>query len=311
MFIINHLITRDKLVRLYTLTLVTFISLFAFAPIALADREKLADFKSLSEEELARELSNPATPLASLNNVFEFSTFKGDLPGADSQTRFSYSFQPSIPFPLDNGKVVIFRPLFPLLLDEPVFNPARNGFDSKGVDLGDITFDLVYGGTEDLAYGDVELEAGILSLFGIFGSLPTATDDEAGSQQWRLGPEVVVGLVQKWGLAGFIAAHSWDLGGSNDENFSTTTIEYFYAYGLGGGWQIAAAPVIEADWEAENGETWTVPIGIGIEKTTKFGDTPWNFALEAQYYIEQPDSFGPEFLLIFTITPVIANPFAK
>ena len=157
------------------------------------------------------------------------------------------------------------------MLDEPVFNPARNDFDSKGLDLGDISFDLAYGGTDDLAYGDVEIKTGILSLFGIFGSLPTATNDAVGSQQWRLGPEVAVGLVQKWGLVGFLAAHSWDLGGSNDEDFSTTTIEYFYSYGLGGGWQFAAGPTIEADWEADSSETWTVPIGIGIEKTTSLG----------------------------------------
>ena len=297
--------------RFYTLTLIIFISLFAFAPIALADRAKPAEFKSQSEEAIAKELSNPATPLASLNNVFEFFTFKGDQPGADSQTSFSYSFQPSIPFPLDNGKVLIFRPLIPVLLDEPVFNPARNDFDSKGVDLGDISFDLVYGGTDDLAYGDTEKDIGVFSLFGIFGSLPTATDDAVGSQQWRLGPEVALGLIKKWGLVGFLAAHSWDLGGSNDEDFSTTTIEYFYAYGLGGGWQLAAGPTIEADWEADSSNTWTVPIGIGIEKTTKIGNTPWNFSLEAHYYVEQPDSFGPEFLLVFQITPVIANPFAQ
>jgi hypothetical protein len=295
--------------RLYPLTLIIFISLLAFAPIALADRAKPAEFKSQSMEELAKELSNRATPLATLNNFFAFYTFKGDLPGADSQTRFSYGFQPSIPFPFNNDKVLIFKPVIRLLLDQPVFNPGRNDFDSKGVDLGDISFELAYGGTDNLAY-DVELEEGILSMFGVTGSLPTATDDEVGSQQWRLGPEVVVGLIQKWGLVSIFAAHSWDLGGSNDEDFSTTTIEYSYAYGLGGGWQFAAAPTIEADWEANSSNTWTVPIGIGIEKTTRIGSTPWKFSLEAHYYVEQPDSFGPEFLFIFQISPVIANPFA-
>ncbi len=297
--------------RLHTPILITFTSFLAFNPIALADKAKSSESKSLSLEEIAKELSNPATPVAQLNNVFEFQTFKGDLPGADSQTSFTYSFQPSIPFPLKNGKLLFFRPLIPVLLDEPVFNPARNDFDSKGVDLGDISFDLAYGGTEYMAYDDIEGEIGFFSLFGVFGSLPTATDDAVGSQQWRLGPEVALGVIKNWGLVGFLAVHSWDVGGSNDEDFSTTTIEYFYAYGLGGGWQIAAAPVIEADWEAESGETWTIPIGIGVEKTTKFGDTPWNFALEAHYYVEQPDSFGPELLLVFTITPVITNPFAK
>lgn len=299
-----------KRVGFYTVILATLVFLFIGVPCALADKANPADLDSLSEAEIARELSNPATPLASLNNVFEYYTFKGDDPGADRQTGFSYSFQPSIPFPLENGKVIIFRPLIPFLLDEPVFNSARNDFDSKGPALGDISFDLVYGGTEDLAY-DTEVESGFLSLFGIFGSLPTATDDAVASNQWRLGPEVAVGLIQEWGLAGFLAAHSWNVGGSNKEDFSTTTIEYFYSYGLGGGWQIAAGPTIEADWEADKGDRWTVPVGIGIEKTTKFGETPWNFALEAHYYVEQPDSFGPELLFIFTITPVITNPFSK
>lgn len=267
-----------RLNRFYMLILITLISPVAFALIALADKAKLSEIKSRSVDEIAKELSNPATPLASLNNVFEFHTFKGDLPGADNQTRFSYSFQPSMPFPLENGKVFIFRPLIPLLLDEPVFNSARNEFDSKGVGLGNISFDLVYGGTDDLVYGDTDKDMGLLSLFGIFGSLPTATDDAVGSQQWRLGPEVAVGLIKKWGLVGFLAAQSWDVGGSNDEDFSTTTIEYFYAYGLGGVWQFAAGPTIEADWEADSANTWTVPIGIGIEKTTKFGSTPWNIS---------------------------------
>jgi hypothetical protein len=295
--------------RFYTLILITFISLYGFTADALADKVKPIDIKSQSNAELAKELSNPATPLASLNNVFEFFTFKGDQPGAGNQTRLTYSFQPSIPFPLENGHLLFFRPLIPVLLDEPVFDPARNGFDSKGVELGDISFDLAYGGTHDLAYDDIEKDIGLISLFGIFGSLPTATDDAVASRQWRLGPEVTLGVIKKWGLVGFLAAHSWDVGGSNDENFSTTTIEYFYAYGLGGGWQIAAGPTIEADWEADSAHTWTVPIGIGIEKTTLIGNTPWNFSLEAHYYVEQPDSFGPEFLLIFQITPVITNPF--
>ena len=295
--------------RFYTRTLIMFFSLFTFALDALADKAKPVDFKSQSVEELAKELSNPATPLASITNAFELYTFKGDQPGADSQTSFSYSFQPSIPFPLDNGKLLFFRPLIPVLLDEPVFNPARNNFDSKGVDLGDISFDLAYGGNHDIAYGNTDKDIGMFSLFGIFASLPTATDDAVGSQQLRLGPEVVLGLIKKWGVVGFLATHSWDVGGSNNEDFSTTTIEYFYAYGLGGGWQIAGGPTIEANWEANSSEIWTVPIGIGIEKTTLIGNTPWNFALEAHYYVEQPDSFGPEFLFIFQVTPVITNPF--
>jgi len=52
-----------------------------------------------------------------------------------------------------------------------------------------------------------------------------------------------------------------------------------------------------------------VPVGIGVAKTTKIGEQPWKFQAQVQYYVEQPDAFGPEWLLKFTFTPVIKNPF--
>lgn len=292
-----------KRIEFYTMTLATFIFLFIYAPGALADEAKPGKFENESDAEIARKLQGPVSPLASLDNVFEYFTYKGDQPGADSQTSFTYSFQPKIPFRLENGKFIIFRPLIPILLDEPVFNPARNDFDSVGPELGDIAFDLGYGYRDD--------GVGTMGLIGLFGSLPTATDDAVASNQFRLGPEVALGLIREWGQVGFLVAHFWNVGGSNKEDFSITTIEYFYSYGLGGGWEIAAGPTIEADWEANKGDTWTVPVGIGIGKTTKFGNTPWSVALEVDYYVEQPNSFGPKLLLVFTITPVIENPFSN
>ncbi len=78
-----------------------------------------------------------------------------------------------------------------------------------------------------------------------------------------------------------------------------------------GGWRCAAGPTIVADGEANSANTWSVPLGIGISKTTKFGNIPWKFTLETRYYVEQSDSFGHEFLLKFESTPVIENLFAK
>ena len=133
--------------------------------LVLADEEQSLWDLSQSDVEIAKELNNPATSYALLRNEFIFKTFTGDLPGADSQTSLSYIFQPSFPIPLENGKLFWFRPAIPLLLDQPVFNLATNDFDSKGPALGDISFDLAYGG--------LDRETGTLSFFGIFGSLPT------------------------------------------------------------------------------------------------------------------------------------------
>lgn len=284
-------------VRLFSGMLIAGI-LFALAPLALADEAKVKKKIPLSVDEIARELRRSVTPLANIENAFEFQTFTGDQPGADNQTSFTYSFRPYVPFPLENGNLIVFRTTLPFIVDEPVFNAARNGFDSQGPDLGDVSFDL--------GYGKLHGEIGTQGLVGLFASVPTASDDLIGSRQYRLGPAVSAGLSRKWGEVGFHAIQIWNVGGSNKEDFSLTTLEYWYAYELGEGWQFGAAPVIEADWEANSDNTWSVPVGIGISKTIKSGSISLTFALEANYYVVQPDTFGPEFLLEFDITPAAA-----
>lgn len=88
-----------------------------------------------------------------------------------------------------------------------------------------------------------------------------------------------------------------------------TTAQYFYAVGLGKGWQIASSPVITYDWNADSDQALTLPLGLGLAKTTTIGGKPWKFSAQVQYFVEQPDAFGPEWLLKLTITPVIKNPF--
>ena len=51
---------------------------------------------------------------------------------------------------------------------------------------------------------------------------------------------------------------------------------------------------ITYDWEADSDQACTVPLGIGLAKTTKLGGKPWKFQAQVQYFAEQPDVFGPE-----------------
>jgi hypothetical protein len=151
---------------------------------------------------------------------------------------------------------------------------------------------------------------GYLWGVGAAGTLPTATSD-MGGDQWRLGPEVFGGIVRKWGVAGVLLSHQWDVGGSNDETHSVTGGQYFYAYGLGNGWQVASGPNFSYDWEADSDQAWTFPLGIGLAKTTALGNTTVKFQAQVQYFVEQPDAFGPEWLLKFSVTPVVKNPFVR
>ncbi len=63
-----------------------------------------------SADELAAELSNPNTAVATLNFKNQFRWFSGDLPDADNQSNYTLLFQPVLPFVLDSGAKVIWRP---------------------------------------------------------------------------------------------------------------------------------------------------------------------------------------------------------
>jgi len=265
-----------------------------------------ASAEEKSADQIAKELANPAGSLASLNLNLQYTSFKGDLPKANDQDSWTVIFQPTLPFPVgDSGNRIIFRPAVPIPVDQPIFDTGKVKFDSADTGLGDITFDLVYAGNKMK-----DKKNGYLWGIGAAGTLPTATEDDLGGDQWRLGPEVFGGIIREWGVVGALVSNQWNVGGSNDDNYSTTTGQYFYAYGLGGGWQIAASPVITYDWEADSDQAWTVPVGIGLAKTTKLGGHPWKFQMQVQKFVEQPDPFGPDWLLKFTVTPVVQNKLA-
>jgi hypothetical protein len=272
----------------------------------------LAQQGELSANDAAKELANPAGSLANLANNFTYRQFKGELPGAGSQTSLSYTFQPVLPFPVgDQGRNIIVRPAFSVTFDQPVFDSTEGTFQSLSTNLNDITFDLVYAGTEMKGQGK-----GYLWGYGLAGTIPVATNSALGGAQWRFGPEIFGGVIPKWGVFGALVNNQWNLGGgggsgSNDQPFSTTTAQYFYGITLGNGWQILSAPVITVDWEADGNEAWSVPVGTGIAKTLKIGGTTWRVQVEGWKYVVQPESFGSDWFVSLDIRPVIQNPFVN
>ena len=251
-----------------------------------------------SADEIAKSLANPNSPLASLTLKTQYTTFKGDLPNADDQDKVGLTFQPVLPFPLDNGDKVIFRPAVPVSFDQPVFEPSRSDFsDESG--LGDIGFDLVYAGSA---------EGGIIWALGAVGSIPTATNSDLGSGLWTLGPDVFIGKLDKKYVAGLLTNHQWDVAGWGDGEVSSTLIQPISVYLPGGGWSVGSAPAITHNWETDD---WTVPLNVNFSKTMTIGGRPWKFGMEFNYYVEQPDAFGPEFLVEFKITPVVENVLAS
>jgi hypothetical protein len=251
-------------------------------------------------DEIARELANPTSAVAAMNVNIIRRAYDGNLPGASDQDSTSILFQPGLPFPQENGYNVLFRPAIPILFDQPVFDPATGTFDDDGLNLGDTAFDLAYGTTT---------KGGTLMLGGIVGSIPTATDSNLGTDQWTLGPEVLTGMLRKWGLVGILASHQWDFAGEDAFDTNLTSGQYFYALTLSDGWIIGAGPTWSYNHEVASDQAWTIPLGVGINRTVIIAGRPWKFGLEYWDYVESPDAFGPEWELRIKIAPVVRVPW--
>jgi len=250
-----------------------------------------------SADEIAAELANPNTSVATLTLKTQYRWFTGDLPDAGSQSSPMLLFQPSFPFKLASGDMVLWRPALPLFIDQPVFDANTATFSGE-TGLGDFAFDLAYA---------PKLPGGWLIATGLITAWPTATND-LGTDRFTLGPELLIGKLSKTLVLGVFPNHQWDVGGSGDADINLTTIQAFATFLPGGGWNIGSAPIMSYDW---NSEQWTVPLQLNVGKTVMFGGRPWKLSFEINYYVEQPDPFGPDWMIGFNVAPVVKNGLAS
>ncbi len=134
---------------------------------------------------------------------------------------------------------------------------------------------------------------------------PTATEDILGTGKWAAGPSALaVYMGPKWKL-GALGMHYWDFAGDDDRSdVNMTNLQYFWYYSLDSTTSIGAAPNIIANWEQDSDNAFTVPIGIGINKTVQFGKVPVRIGAEVHYSAIQPDDVpGAEWNFRFYIIP--------
>ncbi len=79
-----------------------------------------------------------------------------------------------------------------------------------------------------------------------------------------------------------------DNGGSPETNFFLW--QYFVNYNFGKGWALATAPSITANWDAADGQQWTVPVGGGISRTLVFNRQAMTLGFQYYYNTKRPDN---------------------
>ncbi|AFU99339.1 hypothetical protein [Simiduia agarivorans] len=263
----------------------------------------MAHAQEVSDAEIARKLADPNNSLGVLNFLVDYTSYTGDLPDASNQSSTRLSFQPSFPYKLSDTTNLFVRPLIPVYLDQPYYDPdapVNSPFSDSGVELGDISFDVAVGRS---------FSNGVMVVGGLVGTLPTGTKDELTLDQYLLGPEVLVGYLTPKYVVGALFTHQWDVAGSNDRETSISGGQYFYTINLEDAWQIQASPTWSYDHNATSDNALTFPVGVGITKTTRIGSTPWKFGVQYWHYLEQADPFGPDFQIRFSFAPVVPLPW--
>jgi len=269
-------------------------------------------------DDLGLQMASPVNELFTLSNDFSYSGMQGDLPGGDDQDHLSYLLTAAWPIALEGGRTLTVRGYLPVKFSTPTYvTPDReyqeflirqqadelprdyNFFDGHG-HLDDIAFDVAWGSVS---------ETGVISMFGLAAVLPTSQDGSVERDQYLLGPEVALGRYTNHSVYGAWLSHLTNVhtvSGGKPKKYDTneTRIRVFFAHNLSRGWQLVSNPTIVYDWEGDGGNQWLVPLGGGVARTTQWGSWPWRWSLEAQYYVESPDAFGPQWLVNFNVTPV-------
>jgi hypothetical protein len=229
---------------------------------------------------LAKQTQNPVADLTAVPLQFNFNT-GGDL---QDRTQFNLNFQPVIPFRATPGWKVILRTIIPINSF-----PGPDGTRFSGI--GDIQTQIFFTPAK---------ESGITWGVGPTLSLPTATTAPSETGTWAAGPAgVVVKTTGPWVLGGLIS-QLWPMSdAAGDPETDLFTLQPFVNYNFGAGWALAFAPIITANWNASSGNEWTVPLGIGISRTTVLNRRPISLAAQYYYNVEKPDGAPGQQLRLF------------
>ena len=246
--------------------------------------------------DLAMAAQNPVANMISLplqNNT----NFKV---GPLERTQNILNIQPVYPISLNDEWNLITRTILPVV-SQPAFTFSEvAGGGAFADDFGNFETDRVFGlgDTTFTAFLSPKQSGKITWGAGPVVLLPTATDDVLGSDKWGLGPSAVaLAMPGNW-VVGSLFSNIWSVGGPGDRDINLFTWQYFINYNIpdGNGLYLTSAPIINANWEAESSNRWTVPFGGGIGKIFKIGKQPVNAQVAAYYNVEKPD-FGPDWQL--------------
>jgi hypothetical protein len=245
---------------------------------------------------IAQQTNNPVSDLWMLFIQNDFSVYEGDITDG-KRILNSFKFQPVMPLLLTDKIRLINRPVLQFQsFETPELTSNGLEWDTES-GLGDTVLLNVF--------SPADLGANVWGI-GPSWIFPTATDDSLGGEKWAVGPAAVLfHMGEKW-IFGGVLQHWWDYAGDDDRaDINLTDFQYVIRYKINPFFQLGTGPNIQYNWETEE---ISLPIGIGMDTTTKWGDTIFRWGIDLEYYVKQDDEFGPKWNMRLFMIPVIQAP---
>ena len=245
-----------------------------------ASKEASAPSSVTEAAELAKAAANPIANMISLPFQFNFNFNQGPL----NRYGTVLNFQPVLPFRLSKKWNVITRTIIPIIQKPDMLS---NEGSTSGI--GNTNFNAFF----------VPPVVGIFTYgFGITMNIPSASAPELGGDAFGLGPTIVFlfmpGHMVLGATAGLTLAYKSPTGSDALNSFFA---QYFITYNMNKGWFINSMPTITANFNAPEGEQWTVPVGAGFGKIVHFNKLPVKFNLSYYYNATQANRTpGTEFI---------------
>jgi hypothetical protein len=225
--------------------------------------------------ELAKKLVNPLSDLIRMPVQMNYD----EGFGATGANRFAWTFQPYLPFRLNENWNLISRTVIPLVRQQ---SPIPGGDDQSG--LGDIGQSFLLA-PQDRKY---MWAVGPAFLF------PSADENFIGLEKWAAGPNVIWLEQQGPWTGGVIGSHLWSFAGNDDRrNVNVTTLSPFIAYTTNDAYTFLFEVDGIYDWDMGTHEAWLVPMSLSISRVRRLGRHLVSVGAAGRWYAESPEN-GPE-----------------
>jgi hypothetical protein len=251
---------------------------------------------AVNAEELRKQAQNPVASLISvpIQDNFNFNISPSD------RTQNVLNIQPVIPVSLSKNWNLIVRWITPIVY-QPLPVPQASGptLQSTGVyGLGDM----------NPSFFIVPKKSKIIWGVGPTFILPTATNTTyLGQGKFSMGPSAVVIWQPPHWTIGALANNIWSVAGHSDLDKPAVNqflLQWFVNYNMKKGWYLTTSPIVTANWNATDGNVWTVPFGGGVGRIMKLGFQPVNITAQLYGNAVHPVGTSPwglrlQFVLLF------------